>query len=293
MLIHSISPLIDYSEAAGVVFRGTQVPIEKLFQVYDRNHAGKSIDDFVRQYPEITPSAAYGVLALAGRYWAFVLQNRLSFSPAGLSDQVWSAATPRTLAAFAVDWQTLIMAAEEVTCDRFRYFEEIAHYGNTPGKMVFGRVFEFSADPEFARLLNHLNRYLVFPEFIATLLSETAIQAELGAFAPTTQALSQQINDAQFQRISPFYMAAELSNYLYHTGIYRRFYQDHTVRDAQEITQDFLQQIFSQKPEDGLLLLTRAAWGGWFDRHSVTDLTIVGINLLARQIWLFTVTDSD
>lgn len=292
--LSSIHTLIDFSKDNDfLVFYGTAVPIDKLFQLYDRNNITKSVDEFLHQYPEVERIAVYAVLALAGRYSASALESFLSYSPGELSDQVWGSHVPHTIDEFKVDWGTLIASAQNVPTDQFRYFAKVYHYGNTADGVVFGRIFEFRRDLEFERLLEHSLKYRVFDNFVPVLFGKTLISADLIKFAPTSEELQTLLTRAQFRRVSPFYLEAELSEYLYHTGIYHRFFKDHTMLEAQEITRDFLDQILGQNPEERLCLISRYPWGEWFDEHSCTDLTIIGINRTSNQIWLFTISDSD
>ena len=292
-LLNAIHTLIDFSTNGQPVFHGTDVPLDKLLQLFDGEDVKKSVDLFQDQYPQVQRIAAYAVLALAGRYPAFALENFLSYSSDRLNDQVWGNHAPNLIDEFKVDWKNLILSAQTVSKDRFRYFAEIYKYGNTMDRVVLGRVFEYSADPEFERLLEHFLKYRVFDNFISTLFSETLICSELREFATTPEALQPLLDAAQFRRVSPFYIEAKLSEYLYRTGIYKRFFKDHSILESQEITRDFLDHALDQRPEERLCLVSHYPWGRWFDQHSCSDFTFIGIHRGSKQIWLFTVSDSD
>ena len=104
-----IHTLIDFSKDEGcLVFYGTDVPLDRLFQLYDGTNVVKSVDEFLHQYPQVQRIAAYAVLALAGRYGAFALDSFLFYAPDHLSDQAWGRHVSLTMDAFKVDWENLV-----------------------------------------------------------------------------------------------------------------------------------------------------------------------------------------
>lgn len=291
--LETLRPIIAYSPCEGVVFHGTHVPLEAFFRMYDRNNVVKSVNDFVRQYPQVQSVAAHAVLALAaGHRPGGALESFLAVSPQS-DGRVRDRERPHSIDAFAVDWENLVVSATHVPCDQFRYFSEIERYGNKSTGIVFGRVFEFADDPEFARLLDSSLKDRVFEDLVPALFGKTQIRKELGEFAPTGDALSSSSALARFRSINPFYIEADLSSYLFHSGIYKRFYGERSIGEAKEFTRDLIAEIVGQQPNTGLCLVSRMPWGAWFDQYSCCDITIVGINPATRKIWLFAVSDSD
>ena len=292
--LSSVDSLIDFSEnGERIVFHGTEVPVDRLLQSHDPSNVARSVDEFRRQHPEVNQAVAYALLAVAGRYPAFVLESFLSFSPDGVSDQFWGSHVQSSMEEFDVDWSHLVASSRLVPRDELRYLAEIERFGNRADRVVFGRAFELRADAEFERLVDHLLRFRLYGGFAASLLSRTAIHRDLTGFASSPDELSALVTKAQFRRVSPLYMEAELSDYLYHTGIYRRFYEDHAMEDAQGIVRDFLKRTLGSQLRERLCLVSRRPWGKWFDPHSCGDLTLIGVNRNERQNWLLAFSDSD
>lgn len=218
---------------------------------------------------------------------------------------------PVKLVDLDVDWKNLIINSQKLSIDDFDYLKLINKFSNnittkngTGG--IFAYKFLYKNNPSFESLLKAIDlpeNYTLFDKtiyhyFVRYLLAKTEIFNSLSFYENNSDELFDKIISVlsnQYCRFNKNQLSVteELSDYLYHYGMYEYFFNYYTKDYAYKTTLNFTEKIFNNNIDNLTSFIFFGGWNNWFDKHSCSDKTFIFINKSTCEIWLLCFSHSD